>query len=275
MPSNFKMCTAGGLSLLAVMTFSQLPANAAQFSLDWGDVAQNGQWPSGSQSGSFDIGDGNVEVSFQVGSGVQFVEFTSSGLTPAVNTVLNGANPDNVPALHLQIDADQVGLGDPQYSVVMDTRFTGYADPLENVSFWLHDIDISPDLWQDRVSIQGFLGDQLVNPTFDFLSSTIEVVDTFTLDGIASADNDSNQGDVQVSFGSAIDRWSLTYSDGDDIAVSNPGSHGIGIGDIYFTVRDDRDDPRSVPEPSAGLAILLVGAGLFTLKGRQHRSESI
>jgi hypothetical protein len=106
---------------------------------------------------------------------VQFVEFTSSGLTPAVNTVLNGANPDDDPALHLQIDADQVGLGDPQYSVVMDTRFTGYADPLENVSFWLHDIDISPDLWQDRVSIQGFLGDQLVNPTFDFLSSTIEV----------------------------------------------------------------------------------------------------
>jgi hypothetical protein len=103
----------------------------------------------------------------------------------------------------------------------------------------------------------------------------IEVVDTFTLDGIASADNNSNQGDVQVSFGSAIDRWSLTYSDGDDIAVSNPGSHGIGIGDIYFTVRDDRDDPRSVPEPSAGLAILLVGAGLFTLKGRQHRGESI
>jgi hypothetical protein len=264
--ATLKHYVASGISLLTVAMLGQLPATAAQFSLDWGMIAETGQWPDGTQQGSFNIGGGTVDVSFGVGDGIEFVSFEDSGLTPAINTVLNGANPDDDPALHLQIDSEQVGEGNPLYSVVMNTNFTGYTNPIEDMSFWLHDVDISgAAFWQDRVSIQGFLGDQLINPTFEFLPNTVELVNAFTLDGIGVADNDSSQGDVRVVFDGPIDRWTLTYSDGDDVDIFDPDSHGIGIGDISWT------ETKDVPEASAGVAVLTTGGLLLTLKNLKHR----
>ena len=212
------------ISLLftAALLIHQTPVVAAEFYLDWVEQAEAGQWPDGSQSGSFDIGGGTIDIDFTVGDGIDFVGFSDSGVTPAVTSVLNGANSDEDPSLHLQVDADQVGLGDGDYAITMNTYFKGYSDPLEEVSFWLHDIDISlRGLWQDRVSIMGYLDNQVVAPNFEFLdpsANTAERVDEFTLDGIDAVENDSSAGDVQVSFTQSIDRWSLTYTDGDDIS---------------------------------------------------------
>ncbi|MGD1906641.1 MAG: hypothetical protein ACFB0C_11690 [Leptolyngbyaceae cyanobacterium] len=280
MSVSLKHFATSSLLFTAALLIHQTPVVAAEFYLDWVEQAEAGQWPDGSQSGSFDIGGGTIDIDFTVGDGIDFVGFSDSGVTPAVTSVLNGANSDEDPSLHLQVDADQVGLGDGDYAITMNTYFKGYSDPLEEVSFWLHDIDISlRGLWQDRVSIMGYLDNQVVAPNFEFLdpsANTAERVDEFTLDGIDAVENDSSAGDVQVSFTQSIDRWSLTYTDGDDISrLINPNGHGIGVGDIYFRLPEERDDSKNIPEPSASLALLLVGACFSGLKGYLRSKLSV
>ena len=210
------------------------------------------------------MGTGSVDIFFEKGDGTNFASFGKP--TPSISDTLNGANPNNQKSLHLQIDSEQVGLEKGEYSITMNTAFGGFGAGVQNVSFWLHDIDISEDEWQDRVILEGYAGAQVIAPSFEFLipdASSVEIVNSFTLDGIKSVGNNTNTSDVLISFDSLIQGFSLTFTDGDDIGNINPKSHGIGIGDISFSSTDKAD----VPEPSSVFGFLLVTVyGVLRLK---------
>ncbi|MBW4569177.1 MAG: hypothetical protein KME31_14500 [Tolypothrix carrinoi HA7290-LM1] len=251
-----------------------------QFLIDW-DKIKN--WNPSKPGGSFQAGKGTVDINFELGKDVKFVSFENSGVTPSISSVLNGSQGNSDKSLHMQIDAKQVGLTKGNNSMNMTTSFKGFGGSLTGVSFNLFDIDISQQSWQDRVIVKGFLGDQVVaanfTPTFGFYSntnkkSTVDRVDDYTLDGINGlSDNDNgDKGTVGVTFTSAIDRFELIFTDGDNITNTttnfNPGSHGIGIGDIRYA-----GVSKAVPEPTAVVGLLVFGAfGVNSLRKRKQQT---
>ncbi|BDA75643.1 hypothetical protein CAL7716_098090 [Calothrix sp. PCC 7716] len=254
--------------------------------IDWEAIARQQQWSTITSNSSFNrtisAGAGQVDFGFLLGNGAKFTAHGNSGLTPAINNVLNGSNPNNDRTLHVQIDLDK----NPKLTVPagtafgqkfdnalnMTTRFNGFGGALEGVSFALHDIDISGTNWQDRVILRGFLGNELVNPIFrtpngsNTLPNSVSRIDAYTLDGVRSVGNDSNSGDILVSFGSAIDRFELIFTEG-SLAKANPDNHGIGIGDIKYT-----SVAKSVPEPTAVIGLFALGAfGVSSLRKRKQQ----
>ncbi|WP_066426404.1 PEP-CTERM sorting domain-containing protein [Anabaena sp. 4-3] len=248
-------------------------ADNTQFLIDWDQLASGWTAPSSGQIRTFNAGEGTVDLKFELGSQINFVGFGGS-ITPAISSTLNGSQGADNKSLHLQIDAQAVGLTKGNNSMTMTTSFKGFTNPLTDVSFMLYDIDISRNSWQDRVIIKGLLGNQVVNPIFTpvLAQNTVQIVDTFTLDGIRSLSDNENgdQGSVLVSFASAIDGFELVFTDGDDINPSiNPRNHGIGIGDIKY-----RGTVQSVPEPTSILGLLAFGtfAASSLLKRKQHHA---
>ncbi|WP_066378517.1 PEP-CTERM sorting domain-containing protein [Anabaena sp. CA = ATCC 33047] len=248
-------------------------ADNTQFLIDWDQLASGWTAPSSGQIRTFNAGEGTVDLKFELGSQINFVGFGGS-ITPAISSTLNGSQGADNKSLHLQIDAQAVGLIKGNNSMTMTTSFKGFTNPLTDVSFMLYDIDISRNSWQDRVIIKGLLGNQVVNPIFTpvLAQNTVQIVDTFTLDGIRSLSDNENgdQGSVLVSFASAIDGFELVFTDGDDINPSiNPRNHGIGIGDIKY-----RGTVQSVPEPTSILGLLAFGtfAASSLLKRKQHHA---
>ncbi|MEH1960778.1 MAG: PEP-CTERM sorting domain-containing protein [Nostoc sp.] len=228
--------------------------------IDWDQLASGWTPPQSGQVRSFQAGAGTVDLKFDLGSDIKFASFGGSGLTPAISSTLNGSQDANDKSLHLQIDASAVGLTKGANSLTMTTSFKDFSSPLTDVTFKLFDVDISNNkTWQDRVILKGFLGNQVVNPIFSpFLTqgNTIQQVDAYTIDGIGF-DSDATNGDygtVLVKFASAIDRFELVFTDGDDIGTRNPDDHGIGIGDIKYTASS-----QSVPEPASILGLLVLG----------------
>ena len=245
-------------------------AKAASFTVDWEKIAQEEQWENGQRSGSFALGEGNVDINFFLGNDIKFSRW-GGGTTPAINDVINGSQGSEDRTLHLQIDAEQVGLGQGDNAMTMVTEFNGYSNPLTDVSFWLYDIDTSGNSWQDRVILKGYLGDEVVAPIFNFLNSnqnSVEVVNPYTLDGIIAVNNNADNSNVLVSFGGAIDRFELIFTDGDDIGNRNPNSHGISIGDISFT------EAVATPEPTSLIAMGLVGLGMGAIRLKKGNKKS-
>ncbi|MEM6255172.1 MAG: hypothetical protein AAF821_19845 [Cyanobacteria bacterium P01_D01_bin.156] len=254
---------AGLLSVTVGVAFQTAQAQA-QNVLDWEQIAQDGEWVSGQQSGSFQIGGGTVDIDFGLGGNSQFSDFDSP-VTPDVNSVINGSDGDDDRTLHVQIDSANV---DPAANFVsMVTSFSGFGGPLTGVSFDVLDVDIAEDLtWQDQVSITGFLNGVEVAPVFNiFDNTTTAQVDANTVAGIQNSPNtDADGGNVAVSFAGAIDSFELIYTDGPDTAVDNPKRHGISIGDISF-------DAQPVSEPAALLSLgAFAVAGLLVKRKRVH-----
>ncbi|MEH2285583.1 MAG: PEP-CTERM sorting domain-containing protein [Nostoc sp.] len=247
---------------------------STQTLIDWDQLASGWTAPKSGQVRSFQTGAGTVDLKFDLGSKTTFASFGSSGLTPAISSTLNGSQGANDKSLHLQIDASAVGLTKGANSMTMTTSFKDFSSPLTDVTFKLFDVDISNSkTWQDRVILKGFLGNQVVNPIFNPLltqGNTIQKVDAYTLDGIGF-DSDATNGDygtVLVKFASAIDRFELVFTDGDDIGSRNPDSHGIGIGDIKYTVSS-----QSVPEPASILGLLVLGTfGASSVRKRKQQN---
>ncbi|MBG1258177.1 PEP-CTERM sorting domain-containing protein [Nostoc sp. BAE] len=230
-------------------------ANAGTL-VNWDDYASGWTAPTSGQTRSFASGSGTTEIKFLLGAQTSFVSFSDSGATPAINNTLNGTDPNTNKSLHVQIDPQTVGLEQGANSATLTTSFKNFGGLLEGVSFKLFDIDISSGSWQDRIILKAFAGGQIINPIFSvFDSTTVKKVGDYTLDGIKAAGNDTNNGNVTVSFASAIDGFELVFTDGDAHANRtnfNPGSHGIGIGDITYT--------KAVPEPTTILGLLAIGA---------------
>ena len=241
---------------------------ALSASLVWNDIA--GQFKSGPDAltapQSFAVGTGTVQVGFNVGSGTKLVDF-SGHLTPEINNVLNGLEPDSNPSLHLQMNTELGQYGNNN-SVTTSVDFKNYGGAVQNVGFWLYDIDISGDkgadnllLWQDRVKVVGYKGTTAVNAIFSNLGQNVANLGNGVLQGIASTDNEQDTSNVWVQFAGDIDSFDLVFTDGDSNTVkrSDPDFHGIGIGNIEF---------KPVPEPAT-----LGALGAFALMGAMVRRK--
>ncbi len=253
--SNQSLLSKVGLliTLAGSIFISATKANASTF-MDWDDYAATWTPPTSGETKSFTSGGETTDIKFLLGTQTSFANFVNNGLTPIISSTLNGTNPDTNKSLHIQIDPSAVGLQQGANSATLTTNFKNFGGLVEGVSFNLFDIDILGSSWQDRVILKGFAGGQVVNPIFSILdSTTVKKVNNYTLDGIKAANNDANNGNVAVSFASAIDSFELVFTDGDGNGTNlNPGSHGIGIGDIIYT--------KAVPESSTLLGLLAVGA---------------
>ncbi|WP_199326289.1 PEP-CTERM sorting domain-containing protein [Nostoc parmelioides] len=229
--------------------------------IDWDQLATGWTAPTSGQVRTYSAGQGSVDLSFVLGNKTSFASFGGSGTTPVISSTLNGSEGADNKSLHIQMDAQAIGLGQGANSVTMNTSFRGFSSPLNDVSFTLYDVDISSNnTWQDRIILKGFSGNQVVNPIFTpqlAQNNTIQIVDAYTIDGVRfdSNANNGNNGNVLVKFASAIDRFELVFTDGDDISISNPQAHGIGIGDITYTIAVT----QSVPEPTSILGLLAFG----------------
>lgn len=231
--------------LLAPLSALIVPiaAQAQTSTLDWG--AGDATSIDANATNIYDVGSGKVNINFA--NPENFTGFGGASSTPAINTILNGANADSDPSLHLQINpSGELG------SVTMQTTFTEFAKPFLDVSFTLYDIDISGvSSWQDSVRLVGF-GENgtTILPTFNILGSTPQQIGADTLVGESPANNDEATGNVEVSF-KGIDGFDLTFADGPALSLADQNSHGIGVGDIEVT---------AVPEPMSALAVVAFGA---------------
>ena len=263
---NFTRKKLVGIFLpLITSSFSVIQVNPslAATLVNWDTIG----WQDGILNQELQSGNNTIKIDFRLGSEAQFVNFVGR-MTPSVSGLVNGSNPDsgeNIDqSLHLQLDASQVGAFAEYpglYSATMNVNFSESDRLFSDVSFMLYDIDISY-MWQDRVSIIGFSSNSEIAPEFTIQSTDyVEQVDNYTLDGIKNSSNDADNSNVLVYFSSSISGFQLIFTDGDDIESSlNPSSHGIGIGDIYYT-----EASKDVPEPSSTLGFLVLGImGLYS-----------
>ncbi len=137
----------------------------------------------------------------------------SGGLTPAIDQILNGSQPDfdalGNPinrSLHLQIDTKDGQYGNNN-SLGLNVGFNGYGGAVQNVGFSLYDIDRSDKLarlnnfspWQDRVKVVGYKGTTVVNALFSNLGQNVANLGNGVLQGTGSSDNEKDDtGNVWV-----------------------------------------------------------------------------
>ncbi|MEO0755434.1 MAG: PEP-CTERM sorting domain-containing protein [Cyanobacteria bacterium J06648_16] len=275
---KFTQLAGAGLVLAASLVPQAAYAQAAPV-LDWEQIAQDGLWESGQRSGSFDVGQGQVDVNFDLGGNSRFVGFGGGTTTPDINDVVNGSAGIEDRTLHLQINSQSVN---PEENYIkMTTSFADFGGPLEDVFFNLYDVDInSGGAWHDRVVVKGFLGDQEVATEFNFYdqlladysadsSDAVAQVDDNTLEGLKQVNNNYDTANVQVSFGGAIDRFELFFTDGLSTDRTDPSSHGISIGDISLGRA-----AAQTPEPTSLLSLgALAIAGLVSKRRLAAKSE--
>lgn len=276
---------AGVIALPSMANATPTTPSGSQSVIDWDQVSG---WSTATPGGKFvdnqkvTTNTNNrpeVNIQFEVGEDAKFARF-GTGQTPVISSTLNGSQGIDNKSLHIQLDSKAVGLDEGDNSITLKTSFANFGGALTGVNFNLFDVDIDKgSTWQDRVIIKGFLGGQLVTPTFSPASgfrtttntgSTVESVDAYTIDGrgFDAANANSDAGTVWVSFGSAIDSFELIFTDGDNIGSRNPNSHGIGLGDIsYASVVS-----TPVPEPTSMIGLLAIGAiGANSLYNRKKR----
>ncbi len=243
--------------LTAVSTSVLVPGavRAAGLTLDWDSV----DYTTGSLNESFNVGDGSVDFSYSFNGG------TFVAGTPDDTIVLNGSSATNE-TLRLQYDP-----GNENDSVTMTTAFN-YGVPVQNVSFRIYDIDISgssastSNSWNDLITVTGFLNGNPLTANYSgqgFTSgSVVQVGDS--LNGVQNVGNDSDDGNIDVSFASPIDSFELVFSQDPALVRENPSSHGIGIGDISY---------EPVPEPlTIGGSLLAFGLGGYFKKKSAKKS---
>ncbi len=268
-----------------------LPAQAA--TLDWGTLKSSATFAgtisasnpiSVSGGGTVDLELGTIadinNVTRTLGTGSQFV----SG-TPKIDPLLNGTLPNTSPSLYLQQDSGAVAN-----AVYAGFKFNNPGG-VSGLTFTLFDIDksnnsLTSNSWQDRVIVRGLFNGVAVLPT------TVSAVSTFlnastgnisingvgtgyaganisgatVLDGTKSVDNSlSNNGNVTISFAGPVDQLYIDFTQAPGATGSNPGSHGIGIGNMTY---------QAVPEPLTVLGAATAIAFGTAFKRRSNKSKN-
>ena len=282
------LATAG---LLATVV-QAVPAQAA--TLDWQTVKNSSSAFGGTLSASNTItvdGGGTVDlklgtianinnVTRTLGTGSQFAVGPNNVPTPTIDPLLNGTLPDASPSLYLQQDSGGVAN-----AIYAGFKFNNPGG-VNGLTFTLFDIDksnnsLASSSWQDRVIVRGLFNGGAVLPT------TVSAVSTFlnastgnisvngaganyggasisgatVLDGTKGADNaSSNNGNVTISFAGPVDQLYIDFTQAPGATGGNPGSHGIGIGNMTY---------QAVPEP-----LTLLGAATAIAFGTAFKRRS-
>jgi hypothetical protein len=231
--------------------------------LDW-DTAT---WTPGSLSNSYDVtGDGNTDVSVTVSSQPSNIwtnDPTTGTLTPTINQTLTGglapAQNSLMLAANLKTNSD----------VTVHLSFTGGNQLGRDVSFTIFDVDVTTN--SDIISgIYGVaLDGSQVAATITNVGSAITQTGsglTAVLTGNSPSANNSSNGNVTISFGSAVltDVFFLWSNNN-----GAPRYQDIAIGDITFT-----PVPEINPAMTAvGSCFLAVGLTIFARRRAKVRAS--
>ncbi len=287
------LATAGILATVIQV----LPAQAA--SLNWQTVKDSSSAFAGTLGASNTIsvsGGGTVNLELgtitdinnatrTLGTGSQFALGPNGAPTPSIDPLLNGTLPNTSPSLYLQQDSGAVAN-----AVYAGFKFNNPGG-VSGLTFTLFDIDksnnsLTSNSWQDRVIVRGLFNGVAVLPT------TVSAVSTFVsastgnisingvgtgyaeanisgatvLDGTKSVDNSlSNDGNVTISFAGPVDQLYIDFTQAPGATGSNPGSHGIGIGNMTY---------QAVPEPLTVLGAATAIAFGTAFKRRSTQSKN-
>ncbi|WP_374531769.1 proprotein convertase P-domain-containing protein [Novosphingobium sp.] len=185
--------------------------------LDWDAVS----WTNGSTAASYSVsGIGTVALAIS-NPGSFLNNATYGGQSPTRQKVVTG------------------GLASPQYSLMelvdlpsqssqVTTTIT-MSSPAAGAQFTIFDVDYASGQFADKVTVTGSLGGVTVIPT---LTNGIAnyVIGNSAYGDATSSDTQAN-GNVTVTFASAVDTIIISYGD-HSLAPANPGQQAIAIHDI-------------------------------------------
>lgn len=195
-----------------------LTCSAGTIVFDWDAQA----WTAGSVSNSYTLtGLGSLAFAITNPNGVFLNNATYGGQSPAKQTAVTGGLATAQNSLEQLVDLSS------QSSVATTTITLGTAVPA--LQFTIFDVDFASNQFADKVTVTGKLNGVTVNPT---LTNGVAnyVIGTTAYGDAASSDTQSN-GNVVVSFGSAVDTIVISYGD-HSLAPADPGQQGIALHDI-------------------------------------------
>jgi hypothetical protein len=249
--------------LLACLLAGGGVSSRAAVVLDWNSAT----WTAGSLSNSYDLNADTVtDITLTVtkrgnGNNVYAIDPTTGAQTPVINQSITGGLSQN----SLMIAGNLHTLTD----LTVQLSFTAGNQLGTNVSFTIFDIDVTTN--SDIISeIYGLAPDGIthiaatitnVGPTITQTGSGL----TSVLTGTGAAANNSSDGNVTISFGSAV------LTDVFFVFSNNAGApfyQDIGMSNINFT---------PVPEINPAIASVgscLVAAGMLMLVHRRRKAKT-
>ncbi|MFZ1743582.1 MAG: proprotein convertase P-domain-containing protein, partial [Pontixanthobacter sp.] len=186
---------------------------------DW-----NGKtWTPGSTNNSYALGAlGNINFSL---------------INPGTwlnNAALGGQSPNNQNIVH-------GGFGTGEYSLIEFVDLASQSDvvtttitlprPMAGARFTLFDVDYGAAQFADKIVVRGELEGATVLPTLT--NGLANYVIGNTAYGDIPANNDVADGNVIITFGSAIDKIVIEYGN-HSLAPANPGQQAFSLHDITF-----------------------------------------
>jgi uncharacterized repeat protein (TIGR01451 family) len=249
-------------------TAPTLTCSAGTSVFDWDSQA----WTAGATSANFSLtGPGTVGYAIGNTSGVFLNLATYGGQSPAKQTAMTGGLGTAQNSLGQLVD-----LVD-QNSTVDTTLTLGNAVP--GAQFTVFDVDFATGQFADKVTVTGYLNGVTVLPT---LTNGVSnwVSGNSAYGDATSADNQGN-GNVVVTFSSAIDKIVINYGN-HSYAPAAPGQQGITLHDFTFckpvtnisvtkvsSVLSDpvngTTNPKAIPGAVIEYCILVSNTGTNTL----------
>ena len=260
---SFTVAVVRSAGTLPVLTCA---AGSALF--DWDAQA----WTAGSTSNSYALaGPGTVAFTITNPDGAFLNDATYGGQSPAKQTSVTGGLATAQNSLELLVDLNS------QSSAVTTTIKLGSAVP--GLQFSIFDVDFFSGQFADRVTVTGSLNGVSVLPTLT--NGTANYVSGNTAYGDAGSDNPAANGNVGVTFTSAIDTVSIVYGN-HSYAPTSPGQQGVALHDITIckpvagitvtkvsSVISDpfngTTQPKAIPGAVVEYCILVYNSGTATL----------
>lgn len=182
-------------------------------------------WTAGSTSNSYALGSfGNIGFNL-VNPGVYLNNAQFGGQSPILQTTFTGGLSPAQRNLAMIVNQEN-RTASVTVTITLPRSFQG-------VQFRLFDVDFGANQFADRVTVSGSNGGTSVTPVLTNGNANYVTGNTAIGDGVS--DNDSNAGNVVVTFTDRIDRIVITYGN-HTTAPADPGQQGIGLHDIAYCI---------------------------------------
>lgn len=205
-----------------------IPVLSAPSTFDWDTIT----WSAGNTVQTF-TGIGSPGTDFTFSSSGDTSQFVNS--SPEINQTVTGGTTENT--LFIAVD-----FLNTSQSITLTTDISPTS--VTNVSFTIMDLDRAntipdpPNEFDnvDEIEVLGY--DYLGNPVFPTLEAAnpacVSIVGNVATATCTDVDNTISDGNVTVTFTSAIRQVTINYREGAG-AQADPTNHGIAIHDIDFT----------------------------------------
>lgn len=248
-----------GTRLAGIAPVLRCPKNTILF--DW----DTRSWTEGTTSASHTV-TGLGTVAFSITNPGQWLDLFDGDSPTRTNDVTGGLSPAQYSL------AQAVNMGSRTQVV---TTTIALPTAVDGVQFSLFDVDYGNNQFADWVKVSGTFGGSPVTPVLT--NGTVNYTIGNEAFGDGSADNDEDDGNVVVTFQSAVDTIVIEYGN-HSAAPNNPGQQAITIHDITFcepyadiavsktsTVIDNptqgTTDPAAIPGATLSYCILVTNGG--------------